>query len=68
METPKVTFVNELGNEIRIEVADDPDALGYPGVCILMEGPSSTCENMITLQETRELHGALTAFLKQEKK
>jgi len=51
-------FINEIGNTISIEVA------GINGrVCIVIRGPSSISENIVTRQEAEKLRHLLNGFL-----
>lgn len=52
-----MTFVNELGNEIRAAVVrSTEDALG---VFVVLQGPHSVSTNVITWREAEVLHNLL---------
>ena len=65
------TFKNELDNEITIQVDKVKDTginsagnkVSFDAVKIVMEGPTSTSENTITLAEAKELSIVLADFL-----
>ena len=53
-------FENELGNTIRISVAvSDPTADGIGKVRVLITGPDSHSQNLLTMREAQELRRAL---------
>lgn len=54
------TFANEFGNTIRICVEAAPALGGTPQVRIVMEGPTSTAENIITQREAEVLLALLS--------
>ena len=65
------TFKNELGNEINVkikEVSDKNKDKKFDAVSILIEGPKSESENIITYMEASELQTSLQSFLDRNKK
>ena len=66
------TFENELGNEINVkikEVSDKNKDMKFDAVSVLIQGPKSESENIITYMEARELQTSLQSFLdKKDKK
>ncbi len=56
------TITNELGNAIKVRVAEGAIGLA-PAVRIVLEGPSSTSETWITRQEARTLLELLSGAL-----
>lgn len=69
----KKVFINEIGNKITVKVKKH-NGVGvnyktkipkkYKGVSLILIGPTSMSENQITLEEAREMHKALGAFLR----
>ncbi len=55
-----VTFTNELGNRIKLEVRRQSDGM----VSVYMEGPSSATELEMTAMEAEMLHRQLGDLLK----
>jgi len=59
-------FSNELGKKIKIVISPESDEkIGCDLVNIKMEGPDSTCENIVTVKEARRLQEALNKFFGQ---
>ncbi len=67
-------FVNELGNSIQIIIKNENtsatkystgESMNYNGIDIIMSGPTSTSENVITYMEAEILFQSLKAFLKK---
>ena len=67
-----VCLTNELGNRIRITVESrlavgiigaSGKTMPFGGVAVTLIGPTSTTENIITLDEARQLHAALGEYL-----
>lgn len=56
------TFLNELGNQIRLRIYDTPFK-GRRRVNIVMEGPHSISRNIVTPDEADALATALSQFL-----
>ena len=64
-------FENEFGNEINIkieEVSDRNKNQDFDAVSIIMEGPDSLAENIITYSEANKLEEALSEFLSSQQK
>lgn len=51
-------IINERGNTIDIAVSGDDQ-----GITLVMTGPDSICENIITRAEAQTLNALLTKFL-----
>lgn len=67
----KTTFINELGNKILIKVSEinsEGEMAGkfieFDGVSILIRGPKSESENIITWMEATKLYDILGKFIK----
>lgn len=58
----KVTFKNELGNEIEVAVYSEEIA-GVSGVMIFIRGPESDTENHVTKMEAEEIYKQLGKLL-----
>jgi len=63
-------FINENGNPIKIKNKKDTaknyktkEKFTYTGVSILIQGPNSESENIVTRQEAEELYECLRKFL-----
>ena len=61
-------FINENGNPIKIKIKNKKDTaknyktkekFTYTGVSILIQGPNSESENIVTKQEAEELYKCL---------
>lgn len=50
-------FINELGNKIYIKVSKEKDK-----VIIIIKGPKSTSENIITYKEAKQLKSIMRLF------
>ena len=69
----KVTnFINEIGNKIKIKIKKQKDTgmnyktkkvTSFQAVNILISGPTSESENIITYKEASELYTTLGKFL-----
>lgn len=66
------TFINEIGNKIRIKIkkqketkanATTNELIQFVGVSITIIGPTSETENIITRQEAEELYKCLGDYL-----
>lgn len=53
-----ITFTNELGNKITIDVSEHNE-----GVRIYIAGPTSECENIITRKEAEYIRDGLDWLL-----
>ena len=58
----EVTFHNELKNEIKVAVYEEPID-GVKGVMIFIQGPTSDTENHITRMEAEEIYKQLGKVL-----
>ena len=58
------TFVNELNNKITVKVKQHRTDSRYRGVTVMIVGPTSMSENLITLKEAKELHKTLGKYLR----
>ena len=65
-------FINENDNPIKIKIKNKKDTatnyktkekFTYTGVSILIQGPNSESENIVTKQEAEELYKCLKQFL-----
>jgi len=65
-------FINECNNPIKIKIKNKKNTatnyktkekFTYTGVSILMQGPNSESENIVTKQEAEELYKCLKQFL-----
>ena len=71
----KSVFINEVGNKILIKIKKCKDTaknyktkekFRFDAVNILIRGPTSEHENIITLDEAKKLKKLLTEFLREE--
>lgn len=70
----KVSFENELGNQISISIEELKDSgknsegekIDFDAIKITMKGPDSVMENTVTEVEAQKLHDVLMKFLKKE--
>jgi len=58
----KSNFVNELGNKISINIRQVKD-----NIILVMKGPKSISENIITKKEAKELFKSLKTFFNSNK-
>ncbi len=65
-------FINEIDNPIKIKIKNKKDTgtnyktkkkFTFTGVSILIQGPTSESENIVTKKEAEELYNALKQFL-----
>jgi hypothetical protein len=65
-------FINENNNPIKIKIKNKKDTatnyktkekFTHTGVSILIQGPNSESENIVTKQEAEELYKCLKQFL-----
>ncbi len=65
-------FINENGNPIKIKIKNKKDTatnhktkekFTYTGVSIVIQGPNSESENVVTRQEAEEIYECLKKFL-----
>lgn len=65
-------FINEIGNHIKIKIKNKKDTginykskekITFSGVSILIQGPTSESENIVTKREAEEMYYALKKFL-----
>ena len=64
-------FENEFKNEINILISETKDYnkdREFDAVSIVMEGPDSTAENIITYMEANKLEESLSEFLSSQQK
>jgi len=68
----KLSFINEFGNPVTIEVTEQycqnpnsSDLKSVPGFVTIMNGPTSTHENHVTRAEAEAFHSLLGIFLKR---
>ena len=69
-------FINEIGNRIKIKIKKQKDIgtnsktkekIKFDGVNISIIGPTSMSENIITLEEAKQLYKCLHDFLYEQK-
>jgi hypothetical protein len=68
----KSAFINEIGNKITIKIKEQKSVgsnrktgkeIKFNGVSILIRGPTSESENVITKEEAKQLMDCLKQFL-----